>query len=97
MVRAGPGVVAVKPSLILAVAGISGQIKFHQKSVLRAAYDEENEEFEKADLKGKDLVAWKYQRFIKEYVKTVDSIDENIGLVLDYLNEQEDCLAFLDQ
>lgn len=32
---------------------------------------------------------WKYQRFIKDYLKCVVSIDENVGRLLDYL-EQED-------
>jgi len=63
------------------------RMKFHQKSVLQAAYKKENEAFEKAALQGKELLAWKYQRFVKEYIRTVESIDENVGLVLDYLKE----------
>lgn len=34
---------------------------------------------------GKELVRWKYQRYIKDYCKTVKSIDEQVGRVLDYL------------
>ena len=34
---------------------------------------------------GKELVRWKYQRYIKDYLRCVASMDENVGRVLDYL------------
>ncbi|GAB4107975.1 MAG: hypothetical protein Kow00105_13010 [Phycisphaeraceae bacterium] len=52
-----------------------------------AAYGPKNEAFRRADLKGKDLVRWKYQRYIKDYLRCVASVDDNIGRVLDYLDE----------
>ena len=52
-----------------------------------AAYGPKNEAFRKANLKGKDLVRWKYQRYVKDYLRSVDSVDENVGRVLDYLDE----------
>ncbi|QDT66092.1 sulfatase family protein [Calycomorphotria hydatis] len=52
-----------------------------------AAYGPKNEAFRKANLKGDDLVRWKYQRYIKDYLRCVDSVDENVGRVLDYLDE----------
>src|SRR5690606_14168973 len=53
----------------------------------KADYAEENQKFEEANLQGKDLVRWKYQRYIKDYIRTIDSVDENLGRVLDYLDE----------
>jgi arylsulfatase A-like enzyme len=38
-------------------------------------------------LTGDDLVKWKYQRYIKDYLRCVASVDENIGRVLDYLQK----------
>lgn len=32
---------------------------------------------------------WKYQRFIKDYLKCVASIDDSVGRLLDYLEEEE--------
>lgn len=58
-----------------------------QKKVWDAAYDPKNEEFRKANLKGKDLISWKYQRYIKDYLRCVASVDDNVGRVLDYLDE----------
>jgi arylsulfatase A-like enzyme len=58
-----------------------------QLKAWNAAYDPKNEEFKKMDLKGDDLVRWKYQRYIKDYLRCVASLDENLGRVLDYLDE----------
>ena len=52
-----------------------------------AAYDPKNDLFENAQLTGKDLVRWKYQRYLKDYLRCVASLDDNIGRVLDYLDE----------
>ena len=38
-------------------------------------------------MKGKDLVHWKYQRYLKDYLRCIASIDENVGRVLDYLDK----------
>ncbi len=36
---------------------------------------------------GKALVAWKYQRYMEDYLRCVKSVDENIGRVLKYLDD----------
>jgi len=58
-----------------------------QRKQWDAAYEPKNEAFRKANLTGKDLVHWKYQRYIKDYLRCVASVDENIGRMLDYLDE----------
>ncbi len=52
-----------------------------------AAYGPKNEEFLKANLEGEDLVRWKYERYIKDYLRTIASVDDNIGRLLRYLDE----------
>jgi arylsulfatase A-like enzyme len=42
-------------------------------------------------LTGDALVRWKYQRYMQDYLATVQSIDDNVGRVLDFL--QSDGLA----
>src|SRR5258706_12807236 len=37
-------------------------------------------------LEGAELKKWKYQRFIKDYVRCIASVDDNVGRVLDYLD-----------
>ena len=34
-----------------------------------------------------DITSWKYQRYIKNYLRTIKAVDENIGHLLDYLDE----------
>jgi len=58
-----------------------------QKKLWDAAYNPKNEAFRKANLKGKELVRWKYQRYIKDYLRCIASVDDNVGRLLDYLDE----------
>ncbi|MEL7499960.1 MAG: sulfatase [Planctomycetota bacterium] len=58
-----------------------------QLEAWNAAYEPKNKKFKEANLKGKELVRWKYQRYIKDYLRCIKSVDENIGRVLDYLDQ----------
>jgi arylsulfatase A-like enzyme len=40
----------------------------------------------KETLTGDALLKWKYQRYIKDYLRCIASVDENIGRVLEYLD-----------
>jgi arylsulfatase A-like enzyme len=51
------------------------------------AYGPKNQAFAQAKLKGRDLLRWKYQRYIKDYLRCVASVDDNIGRMLDYLDQ----------
>jgi arylsulfatase A-like enzyme len=62
-------------------------LTLEQKRAWDAAYGPKNEAFRKADLKGKALVKWKYQRYIKDYLRCIASVDDNVGRVLDYLDD----------
>jgi arylsulfatase A-like enzyme len=61
-----------------------------QKKTWRAAYGPKNETFHEryadGDLQGRDLTRWKYQRYIKDYLRSIRSMDDNIGRLLDYLD-----------
>ncbi|MCP4640963.1 MAG: DUF4976 domain-containing protein, partial [bacterium] len=62
-----------------------GRMDEKQKGAWMAAYEPKNEVFRKANLEGKDLVRWKYQRYMKDYLRCIRSVDDNVGRVLDYL------------
>lgn len=64
-----------------------GNLTSEQKAKWNAAYGPKNEAFENAKLEGDDLFKWKYQRYVKDYLRCIDSVDENIGRLLDYLDE----------
>jgi len=58
-----------------------------QRAQWNAVYEPRNEAFREADLKGDDLTRWKYQRYIKDYLRCIRGVDENVGRLLDYLDE----------
>lgn len=60
-----------------------------QKAKWDAFYDPIIEDFYSQNLEGKELAEWKFQRYIKDYLKTVKSLDDNVGRVLDYLEEHD--------
>ena len=41
------------------------------------------------NLQGNDLAEWKYQRYMRDYAKTLKSLDDNVGRVLDYLENHD--------
>ena len=65
-----------------------GNLTADQLKLWKAAYDPKNKALKEAKLKGKDLVRWKYQRYVKDYLRCVASVDENIGRVLKYLDDE---------
>ena len=58
-----------------------------QKKLWDAAYGLKNEAFRKANLQGRERIKWMYQRYIKDYLRCVQSVDDGIGRVLKYLDD----------
>jgi arylsulfatase A-like enzyme len=58
-----------------------------QQRAYKEAYRAENEAFIAANPTGAELTRWKYQRYIKEYVRCVRSLDDQIGRLIDYLDK----------
>lgn len=56
-----------------------------QRKVWDSYYNPRNEEFRKRNLQGKDLVRWKFQRYMHDYLATIASVDESVGRLLEYL------------
>jgi arylsulfatase A-like enzyme len=59
----------------------------HQRQAWRAAYNPRNEEFLNKKPEGKELAKWKFQRYIRDYLKCIKSVDDGVGEVLDYLDK----------
>jgi arylsulfatase A-like enzyme len=56
-----------------------------EKKKYEAAYAPSIEAFGKAGLEGQELAKWKYQRYMKEYLRCIQSVDDNVGRLMDYL------------
>ncbi len=59
-----------------------------QKKAYDSVYEPINEAFKEAypNMSDEDLMRWKYQRYMQDYLGCIASVDENVGRVLDYLD-----------
>jgi len=62
-----------------------------QRKAWDAHYTPENDKFiadvKAGKLSDEDLIRWKYQRYIKNYLRCIKGVDESVGQLLDYLDE----------
>jgi len=56
---------------------------------LEGNYSKKNQAFREAlpDMTDEEVVKWNYQRYVKDYLRCVRSVDDGIGEILDYLDE----------
>ena len=59
-----------------------------QLQAWNAYYEPLNQQIKKAGLSGKALIQWRYQRYMHDYLGTVKAVDENVGKLLDALEEE---------
>lgn len=64
-----------------------GSLNAEQKKVWDAYYEPLNKEFRESQMSGSDLVRWRYQRYMHDYLGCIKAVDEGVGRVLDYLDE----------
>ena len=64
-----------------------------QKAAWDAAYEPENQAFiakmRAGELSDKQVLKWKYQRYIKDYLRCIQAVDDGVGRLLDYLDESD--------
>ena len=58
-----------------------------QMRVWREAYGPKDVAFHAANLSGKDLLRWKYQRYVKNYLRTIKGVDESVGRLVAKVEE----------
>jgi len=73
--------------LIGAVESFRERLTPEQLDAWDSAYGPRNEEFFDSPPEGDDLVRWKYQRYMHDYLSTISSVDDNLGRLLTYLDE----------
>ena len=56
-----------------------------QLSSWRAFYEPRDKAFHEANLSGKELVRWKFQRYAKNYLRCVRGVDDSVGKIQDTL------------
>ena len=65
-----------------------GALNSRDSVVYHQFYDSLTNEFYKNPPTGRALTEYKFQRYMRDYAKVTKSLDDNVGRVLDYLEEQ---------
>ncbi|MBK3520008.1 sulfatase/phosphatase domain-containing protein [Carboxylicivirga marina] len=60
-----------------------------QRKAWDAHYQPIIEEFKGLKLEGKELALWKFNRYMKDYLSTIQSVDDGVGQLLDYLDKND--------
>ncbi|MDO5980057.1 sulfatase [Flavivirga spongiicola] len=58
-----------------------------QRKAWHKAYDPKTKAYREANLNEKERLEWKYQRYVKDYLRSVAAVDENIGKMIKHLEE----------
>ena len=69
--------------------GPYGRMNESQRKKYDITIDKINDDFKNNWPKMNDIekMKWKYQRYMQDYLATISSVDDNVGRVLDYLEE----------
>src|SRR5207237_81928 len=59
-----------------------------QKAEWDKYYKPRNEKFQAAKPTGQDLVHWRYNRYMHDYLGCIKAVDESVGRLLDYLDKE---------
>lgn len=66
-----------------------GSMTPEEKEKWIAAYNEKNKDFlaNMDKMSHDEIVKWKFQRYVKDYLRVIKSVDDSVGEVLDYLEK----------
>ncbi|WP_394974375.1 sulfatase [uncultured Croceitalea sp.] len=69
----------------------TNRINAEQKAAYEPILDKINKDFEEnwGKMTKKEKMLWKYQRYMQDYLACVSSVDDNVGRVLDYLDQNK--------
>ncbi|HHT23345.1 MAG TPA: sulfatase [Bacteroidales bacterium] len=74
-----------------AIHGFGGynRMNEYEKAIWDSVYNPIQREINEKNLKGKEMTEWKYQRYVKDYLKTAQAMDESIGRLMKYLKDND--------
>ncbi len=70
------------------IKGMLSRLTPEQRATWDAHYNKIAEDFYSQNLEGEELAIWKYQRYMRDYLACIQSVDDNVGRLLDYLDEK---------
>ncbi len=66
---------------------LTSRLSNEERHAWEQAYGPRNRDFYRENPKGRELARWKYQEYMKDYLRCITAVDENVGRVLDYLEK----------
>lgn len=90
-IRDSLGIIDLSPWSSNAYNGNLDRMNKKQRHYWDSIYAPIIKEFKEAypQMSDEDLMHWKYQRYMQDYLGTIASIDDGVGRVLDYLEEND--------
>lgn len=67
--------------------GTTARLNEEQEKAWDKVYDPIIKYYREANLSGNDLVRFKYQRYMQDYLACIAGVDKSVGKILDYLKE----------
>lgn len=64
------------------------QMTPEQRKIWDDAYHPRNMEFVNNPLEGDELLNWKFQRYLRDYLRCIKSIDDEVGRITEYLEKE---------
>lgn len=71
------------------IRDIYGDLQSDVKAKFDSLYEPMSRAFFANPPQGRELAVWKYNRYMRDYAKVINSLDRNIGRVLQYLKEHD--------
>ena len=86
-----PEIPAMKWNKVDGFSGPYNRANEAQKALYDPIIDSINLEFKEhwPSMSREEKMRWKYQRYMQDYLGTISSVDDNVGRLLDYLEETE--------
>jgi arylsulfatase A-like enzyme len=66
-----------------------GNLTSGQRETWDAYYEPRNQKFREANLTGKELVRWRYNRYMHDYLGCIKAVDESVGRLLKFLDDEK--------
>ena len=76
-----------KSRLSDAYEAMIGRMNPEQRAAWDRFYEPIAADFYARNPQGRELAEWKFTRYMRDYLKTLKSLDDNVGRLLDYLEE----------
>lgn len=67
---------------------IVGRMLPQEQNAVKEFYDSIQNDLANRHLSGRELAEWKFQRYMKDYLKTAKALDDNIGRLYAYLEKE---------